>query len=192
MLEQFKTYLINLDDQPDRLENSKKVLESINQPFERFPGIKHSRGIVGCGMSHLKLLKRIKPRNLILEDDIELTDFPKNLEEMPRNVDAVYLGVSNYGFVRKVPHGVEGSVLVTQATKDYKRVFNMCSAHAVIYMSEDYIEACQRVAEHCLKFNIPWDLGTASIHRHFNVITPNAPWFYQSEQPELTNFILQV
>ena len=137
MLEQFKTYLINLDDQPDRLENSKKVLESINQPFERFPGIKHSRGIVGCGMSHLKLLKRIKPRNLILEDDIELTDFPKNLEEIPRNVDAVYLGVSNYGFVRKVPHGVEGSVLVTQATKDYKRDVDLYS----ILDKEFYIPA---------------------------------------------------
>ena len=191
MLERFTTYLINLDEQMERLETSTKLLESIKQPFERYAGIKHNVGLVGCGMSHLDLLSKIKPNTLILEDDIALTDHEKVLAPLPAHADALYLGVSNYGYVRRVPHGVEGSVLASQVSENYKRIYNMCSTHAIVYLSERYIEASKQIIEHCLNVGAPFDLGLASIHRHFNVITPNAPWFYQSEQPNLTNFILQ-
>ena len=46
--------------------------------------------------------------------------------------------------------------------------------------------------EECLKDGTPFDLGIASLHKDFNVLTPNDPWFYQTEQPELTNFSLEV
>ena len=191
MLSSFKTYLINLDEQPDRLVNSKNVLEKINQPFSRFSGIKHSVGIIGCGMSHLEVLKMSKSWTLILEDDIALTDFPKRLGEIPKNTDAIYLGVSTFGYIRGLSYPLRNSVLVTQVSEDYKRVFNMCATHAILYLSERYIEESKKLTEYCLSVNIPWDLGIASIHRHFNILTPNNPWFYQSEQSEVTNFSLK-
>lgn len=190
MLEGLKTYLINLDEDIDRLKTSTQVLQSIDQSFIRYSAVKHSVGLVGCGLSHLNLLSHAGPSSLILEDDIALTSYEKYLGPIPKETDAIYLGVSNYGYVRRIPHGVEGSVLVSQISKDYKRIFNMCSTHAIIYLSDRYIRACQQIITHCLQVGAPFDLGLASIHRHFNIITPNSPWFYQLNQPNLTNIVL--
>ena len=131
-LNSIPTILINLDDAVERLEKSKKLLESIGQPFQRFSGVKHERGIVGCGMSHLSLLSNIKPNCLILEDDIGITE------------------------------------------------------HFKLYLSERYIKACTQVIHSCLETNTAFDVGLASIHRHFNILTPNDPYFYQTEQPQYT------
>ena len=71
--------LINLDKDPARLKESKKVLSNLQIPFERFSAIEHSKGIIGCGLSHLKLLSEIKPNTLILEDDIGNTSIAKDI-----------------------------------------------------------------------------------------------------------------
>jgi len=192
LLQKYKTYLINLDDSKDRFESSTKILNSINQPFERFSAIRHKVGVIGCGLSHLELLKNISIETLILEDDIALTQNSLNLNNIPQSADAVYLGVSKYGYVRKIPHGVEGSVLVSQFDENYKRVYNMCSTHAILYLSKRYIDACKITIINCLNSGVPFDLGLASIHRHFTVLTPNDPMFYQENQPKLTNLSLQI
>lgn len=66
-------YYINLDHRNDRKELIEKELNEFKFSFERFPAIKDSFGILGCGKSHLSLLKYAKENNferiLILEDD---------------------------------------------------------------------------------------------------------------------------
>ena len=69
-LSSIPTFLINLNESPERLHKSTQILNSINQPFQRFEGIKHSTGVIGCGLSHLTLLRGLNPMTLILEDDI--------------------------------------------------------------------------------------------------------------------------
>tara|TARA_Y100001973_G_C5138496_1_gene301636 strand:+ start:468 stop:1067 length:600 start_codon:yes stop_codon:yes gene_type:complete len=185
-LNSISTILINLDEAVERLEKSKKLLESIGQPFQRFSGVKHEKGIIGCGMSHLALLSNIKPNCLILEDDIGLTEHFKPSLRIPKNTDAIYLGVSDHGFVKISPHGHRGAVLASRHCNDYKKVYNMCSTHAILYLSERYIKACAQVIHSCLESNTAFDVGLASIHRHFNILTPNDPYFYQTEQPQYT------
>jgi hypothetical protein len=182
--------LINLDSAKDRLRSCIKTFESIDLSFTRFEAIKHENGLVGCGMSHLALLEKMIPYTLVLEDDVGVTDkFVKRLP-IPEGTDAIYLGVSNHGYVWQRPMGIRDTVLATQYNKDYKRVFNMCSTHAILYISDRYIKAAKEIVSNCLDTGIPFDLGLASIHRHFNILTPNDPWFYQTEQPEFTNFSL--
>jgi len=184
--------LINLDEATDRLASSTKVLDSLQIPFDKFSGIKHERGIVGCGMSHHKLLTSIKPNTLILEDDIAKTDYASyTLPTIPENTDAIYLGVSRWGFVNKT-FAVIDTVLAARYDQNYKRIFNMCSAHAILYISQRYIDACSRTSKDCLDRNIPWDLGIAALHRYFNILTPNEPMFYQFEQERDTNFVLPI
>jgi len=192
MLNQYKTIVINLEEQKDRFENCKKILNSINQPFERFNAIKHEQGIVGCGLSHLELFNKITPGTLVFEDDIELTSFEKRFEQIPENTDAIYLGVSRYGYVKGYPYSFPNSVLTSQFNKDYKRIYNMCSLHAVIYLSKKYIDACRDITVKCLSNGIPFDLGVASIHKNFQILTPNDPHFFQSGQPHATNLSLEV
>lgn len=191
-LNEVPSILINMDDAAHRLRKVTSVLDPLKIKPTRFSGVKHTHSVVGCGMSHLDILEDTKPMTLILEDDIEVTPHFKESFKIPEGTDAVYLGVSDHGYIKISPQGHRGAVLATQYTNDYKRVFNMCSTHAILYTSERYIKAAREIISKCLASNVAFDLGLASIHRHFNIITPNDPWFYQTGQPEFTNLSLPV
>lgn len=185
--------LINLEKDNDNLKNSADVLGGLGIPFDRFNAIEHSLGIVGCGLSHLSLMKTIKPNTLILEDDIKATDKVEIDIKYPEEADAIYLGVSNHGYIRSHPtQGFRGVVLASQYTSRWKRVLNMCSTHAILYLSERYIKAVSSKIEYCVHNGIAFDVGIASLHKDFIVLTPNDPGFYQTDQPNFTNLSLQV
>ena len=191
-LSSIPTLLINLENAKDRFSKASDVLSKAEQPFTRFEAVKHEIGVVGCALSHLSLLDKIQPLTMVLEDDIETTAHIKKSIAIPRDADAIYLGVSNHGYLRNQKLGFKGAVLVSQYSENYLRVLNMCSTHAIIYLSQRYIDASKKIINHCLHAGIAFDVGLASIHRHFNIVTPTDPWFFQSEQPEFTNFSLQL
>ena len=71
-----KIFFINLDHRTDRLSEIRGELESrgLAELSERFPAIRHETiGGVGCGRSHIEVLRLAKERGysriLILEDD---------------------------------------------------------------------------------------------------------------------------
>ena len=192
-LRKLPTKLINLDRQPDRLALVSSRLNELGIKFDRFSAIPHERGIVGCGQSHLEVLSNIKPGTLVFEDDVVPTERYQPVIEIPEEADAIYLGVSNWGYVR--PHmdrAYHNVVMASQHDDNYKRVYNMCSAHAIVYLSERFIKGAANVAESCLRRDIPWDLGLAAIQRHYTILTPNKPYFFQEDLPEYTNFTLEV
>lgn len=85
-----KVIYINLNKRTDRKEDIVKELDSFNLDYERFEAIETPGfGTVGCGLSHLSVLKIAKERKyeniLILEDDftflVSKEEFEKNLEE---------------------------------------------------------------------------------------------------------------
>jgi len=191
-LKKTKNILINLDSSTDRLNFSTQILNKLQIPFNRFSAIKHDIGILGCGLSHYDLLSTIKPNTLILEDDIESTEFFSLNLSVPKEADAIYLGISDHGYIRNQRMGYRGTVLASQYNKNYKRVFNMCSTHAILYLSQKYINAAKDIVFECLQKSIPFDLGLAAIHKDYNILTPNDPMFYQIEQSEFTKFSLKV
>ena len=69
-------YVINLDRRTDRLEEFQEEMDMLQLPFKRFPGILKTPGTVGCGMSHLAILKEARDLGLknvlIFEDDFML------------------------------------------------------------------------------------------------------------------------
>ena len=68
-------YYINLDKRLDRLEQIQSELVKMDISGVRFCAINHINGIVGCGYSHLAVLKTARSLGLknvlILEDDFE-------------------------------------------------------------------------------------------------------------------------
>ena len=66
-------FYINLEKRADRREQIETELKKMEITAERFVGIPFEPGIVGCGKSHLEVLKLAKDRKyknvLILEDD---------------------------------------------------------------------------------------------------------------------------
>jgi GR25 family glycosyltransferase involved in LPS biosynthesis len=68
-------FYINMDKRSDRRVLVEKEFMAIGLDVERFVGIERTPGIVGCGYSHLAVLKEARDRGyknvLIFEDDFE-------------------------------------------------------------------------------------------------------------------------
>ena len=68
-------YYINLEERKGRKELVESELNELGWKYERFNAIKNEIGIIGCGMSHLKLIQLAKEKELdyivVLEDDIQ-------------------------------------------------------------------------------------------------------------------------
>jgi glycosyl transferase family 25 len=82
-----KIIYINLEYRKDRKEQIEHELEimSLKQNSERFDAIKGNPGGIGCGLSHIEILKLAKERNykniLILEDDFQFIVSKEDFEE---------------------------------------------------------------------------------------------------------------
>jgi glycosyl transferase family 25 len=83
-----KIFYINLEKRKDRREEIEKELDTFGLNYERFEAIETPGfGILGCGISHLSVLKLAKERKykniLILEDDftfiVSKEEFEKSL-----------------------------------------------------------------------------------------------------------------
>ncbi len=80
-------FYINLDKRQDRKAEIERELEKMDLNAERFQAIEYPppNGIVGCGKSHLHVLKLAKERGyknvLILEDDFVFTTTKQEFEE---------------------------------------------------------------------------------------------------------------
>lgn len=79
---------INLDRRPDRKLHIESQFDKMGiSPYERFTAIERppGQGIVGCGYSHLEVLKQAKlrqlPNVLIMEDDFYFTVSREELRE---------------------------------------------------------------------------------------------------------------
>jgi hypothetical protein len=124
---------------------------------------------------------------IILEDDVQINKFDPNIE-VTYDMDAVYLGVSEWGL--KDGHG-QRKIAVKKENNGFYRALNMLAAHAILYISHDYARF--------LLENIPIfiDMGTnqdkmrAETMKYWSVYARRVPIFYQSGKYErYTNFIL--
>ena len=79
-------FYINLDKRTDRREHMEALLSTYGLEAERFVAIpRPEQGILGCGLSHLAVLKLAKERNyqnvLIFEDDFTFLVSPETFRE---------------------------------------------------------------------------------------------------------------
>ena len=98
--------------------------------------------------------------------------------ELPDETDALYLGVSigNRGYN------------CIQHTPEYKRIAGILATHAILYTSERYRKDLIMISKD-LVYNrhTPFDVGCAFLQRHFKILTPNKPFFYQADAAESAN-----
>lgn len=124
-----KIFYINLDRRTDRRQQIEEELQKYGLEGERYSAIHTPEaGIVGCGYSHLNVLKLAKERGytnvLILEDDFEFVVSRETMENtfqqffdasIPYDVLLIsYLvqkseEVSEYPFIRKIIDGQTAS-----------------------------------------------------------------------------------
>ena len=179
-------FYINLDEQEEKRKATETLLKQLGFKYvQRFSAIKHEAGrIIGCARSHYEILRTQKPPFIILEDDCTLNkEFVNNLE-IPDNADALYLGISHWG--RYLNHSGP-YVHTTKVNEDIVRVYNMLATHAILYLTESYVDICKRVAYHFgYEVENHLDIGFAEIHKLYNVYALNEPLFRQYEWSAVT------
>lgn len=194
------TVVINLDHQPERLKATSSVLSKHGMAFTRFSGISikettgtmSTAGFLGCAHSHLTVLSQYEnPPVLVLEDDINATSAWRPILDIPKDADAVYLGISKWGYIRKRPRGAYESVMASRYERGWIRVYNMLSAHAILYLNPDFMSRVRAIQKECIANSIPWDMGMARIQKDYIVLTPDEPLFYQASWPRQTHFTLE-
>lgn len=137
-------------------------------------------GRVGLSKSQLKALSQVSAPFIVLEDDADPKFFKSSIE-VPDDADAVYLGNSQWGL--QSSHA--GFYLKYTKVKDMPevlRIYNMLSSHAILYLTNDYVEMCKRTTRYCANTHpMPMDVPFAMIQRFFNIYTINKPLFVQKD-----------
>lgn len=81
-------FVINLDKRTDRWEEIQKKFEAYPFFLQRFSAIKHTRGWIGCGLSHMRIVQMAKEANmpyvLLIEDDCSPTYYMKYWGDIKR------------------------------------------------------------------------------------------------------------
>ena len=169
---------INLAQETERNESMKLVLNDCG--FKNIIRIeaKHtpSRPLAGCSISHYNALNEIDPPFIIFEDDCIAKEY-NPIIRIPDDTDALYLGISSWG--RMNSHS--GPFVQYEAlTGNLFRIYNMLSAHAILYLSPEYISLCSKISKHAYNIADHQDIGFAEIQRYFNVYAFDDPFFYQT------------
>jgi GR25 family glycosyltransferase involved in LPS biosynthesis len=179
-------YYINLDEQDEKRKLTESLLKRLGFKYvERLSAIKHDAGrIIGCARSHYEILKNVKPPFIILEDDCTLNRDFNSKVELPDNADALYLGISHWG--RYLNHSGP-YVHYTNVSDNIVRVHNMLATHAIMYVSQEYVDICKRISYHYgYEVENHLDIGFAEVHKLYNVYSFDEPLFCQYDWNAVT------
>ena len=172
------TVYINLARRKDRREEMEAELKRLGLAAERFEAIERRPGIVGCGLSHLEVLKAARakglPNVLILEDDFEAVVEPA---EVWATLEAFFAGPQAAEFdvlmlAYYAPHvvPVEGSELVVkvlEAQTASAYIVNARMYGPLIELYEWAIPELQRTGRH-------WDFANDQVWKR---LQPAANWY---------------
>ena len=177
-LREIPAIYINLESDVEKNDNMQSMLTEcgfeniIRLNAERFP----DRPLAGCSLSHYNALHEVDAPFIIFEDDCQVKNF-RPVVEIPDDTDAVHLGISSWG--RMNSHS--GPCVQSESIGfGMVRIYNMLSAHAILYIDKEFISMCSRVAYQSYETAEHQDIGFAEMQRYFNVYAFNEPMFYQT------------
>lgn len=135
----------------------------------------------GIAMQHLAALEN-PGKLIIIEDDCQLMDnFTLELNNIPEDADAIYLGTSLFGRVNKETR--LAGLQLNQIDDLYSRVYNMLSLHAVLYLTESYKSTVREYLSYFIEnpgSNGCDDIIADNMSQH-NIYALNNPIFYQND-----------
>ena len=177
-LREIPAVYINLEQDVERKNSIVDVLDECG--FENIIRVDGEytpdRPLAGCSYSHYKALNEVDPPFIIFEDDCKAKNF-RTIIDVPDDSDAVYLGISSWG--RMNSHS--GPCVQSESIGfGMVRIYNMLSAHAILYIDKEFISMCSRVAYQSYETAEHQDIGFAEMQRYFNVYAFNEPMFYQT------------
>ena len=152
-----KIFYINLNKRTDRREQIENELNNFNLDYERFEAIETPGfGILGCGLSHLDVLKIAKERNyeniLILEDDFQFLVSKEEFEyqisgffEEKINFDVCMISYCVIRF-EDIGNQIVNKVIEAQTASGY--IVNKHYYDTLINLYEDAMPKLQQTRQH--------------------------------------------
>lgn len=144
----------------------------------------------GCANSHFNILKDIDGPTVILEDDCVIASGLTSFE-VPDDADAIYLGLSNWGYLNNVSKLKNFNYKRHDVFQNVHKIDGMLATHAILYISKDYIDMSKRISRWSADNDVHVDQGLASIQKYFNVYALSSPIFYQHSNTDATNIKLK-
>ena len=176
-LREIPAVYINLLQDTGRNREMKKLLKKCGfKTTLRIDAEYTPNSLAGCSLSHHNALHEVDPPFIVFEDDCVIKNFKPEIE-IPDDADAVYLGVSSWG--RMNSHSGP-CVQSENIGLGMVRIYNMLSAHSVLYLDEEYISLCSKIAHQSFDTAQHQDIGFAEIQRYYNVYAFDEPLFYQT------------
>ena len=158
-------FYINLDHRTDRRTEIEGELNSMGLTHERFSAIRHETiGGVGCGRSHISVLKLAKERGykcaMILEDDFMFTVDRIQLEEGIRKLedvsfDVCLLSCNSFYSVDSLEYPFLQRIYEAQTTSGY--IINAHYYDTLIAVFEDAVGRFEQTNHHWLyAIDVAW------------------------------------
>jgi GR25 family glycosyltransferase involved in LPS biosynthesis len=148
-------YFINLDRRVDRLIEIQTELAKMDISGIRFSAFPHNKGHVGCGYSHLEVLKIARERKLknvlIFEDDFEFlvskTQFQKEIKDFFESEIPYDVLMLSYNIKRAEPfNSIVQRVYEAQTSSGY--IVNSSFYDCLIDLYETYIPLLEQTGMH--------------------------------------------
>ena len=188
-IKQFPVFWINMDSATERREQMEQRLEELGLNHIRVSGVACSTVAEGCAKSQLSILENNKPPFIILEDDCGIISESLNhkiSDLYTSDMDCLYLGVSSCGSCFKLnKYAAERMTEPTHceptANPNIIKIHHMLSLHAVLYLTQSYIDAAIKEIKKYQRLNWHCDVACAEIQKQYNVCALNPPLFFQDE-----------
>ena len=170
-------YVINLDRRPDRLDEITDELDRIGLPFKRFAAIDRKPGILGCGLSHLAVLKEARSLGLknvlIFEDDFTFSIGKDAFWEKIADLSGTDFDVCMLGFniLRSQAHtDLLVKVLDAQTASAY--IVNQCFYDTLIALYDEAMPLLEKTGRH-------WDYANDQVWKR---LQPRSRWYAFKER----------
>lgn len=175
---------INLDGEPEKRKNTEKLLAELGfLSVTRSPGVLMAHKRAGVAEAHLLALTGLTAPVAVFEDDCELTVNNKNIS-IPDDADALFLGhigiTADNPKLQRVVSGVH--YWEVPGYPDVYKVQGLLSAHALLYLSNRYLQKVRDTIHTFKESYTPQDVFVSEIQKEFNVYCLGAPMVIQLGQ----------
>lgn len=190
-IKNLNTFYINLNSAEARREHTENMLGYLGiKNYKRIPGVESDPYLPGLAQAHYNALSAGQGNTfLVLEDDARPFLYKQELN-VPDNTDAIFLGISMWGGSDDTGLGIKDG-LVFESVPGYPhlvRVKNALSAHAIVYVSDRYVESVKSAALECVaKKDLPFDSAFSLLHKDYYIYAVREPFFYQHDIEKIIN-----
>lgn len=188
-LREIETFYINIKHHKEKNESMLNLIDQFG--FKKVNRVDATyipdNPVAGCASSHYKIFSQMNNPTIILEDDCIIKN-NNPIIEVPDDADAVYLGLSQWGYKEDISKPKNFDFIKHKSVKNIYKVSSMLATHAIFYISKEYIDICTKVAKYSMDNGVHIDQGFARIQRYYNVYAVSNPIFYQQSNRTATNF----